>query len=132
MAGECYAVTFRDAARKVTAIYDDALAPAGVNLAQFSLLRTIERAAPLSLTALAALKGLDRSTVGRNVRLLERTGLVRTVRGEDGREAAVTLVPPGRAALARAGPLWEGAQRRIETSLGPGTAAGLRALLRSL
>ena len=43
MAGECYCVALRKAARKVTSLYDAALEPTGVNLAQFSLLRTIER-----------------------------------------------------------------------------------------
>ena len=70
MKNECYCATIRDAARKVTAIYDAALAPVGVNAAQYRLLRSIERAAPLSLTELGRLTELDRSTIGRNVKLL--------------------------------------------------------------
>ena len=131
MAGECYCVALRKAARKVTSLYDAALEPTGVNLAQFSLLRTIERAAPVSLTELGRMTELDRSTVGRNVRLLQRMGLVRVAPGADQREATVALGEPGLEILRRAAPLWDEAQRKIEASLGP-AAAQMRRLLQSL
>ena len=131
MAGECYCVALRKAARKVTSLYDAALEPTGVNLAQFSLLRTIERAAPVSLTELGRMTELDRSTVGRNVRLLQRMGLVRVAPGADQREATVSLDEPGLEILRRGAPLWDEAQRKIEASLGP-AAAQMRRLLQSL
>lgn len=131
MAGECYCVALRKAARKVTSLYDAALEPTGVNLAQFSLLRTIERAAPVSLTELGRMTELDRSTVGRNVRLLQRMGLVRVAPGADQREATVALDEPGLEILRRGAPLWDEAQRKIEASLGP-AAAQMRRLLQSL
>ena len=131
MAGECYCVALRKAARKVTSLYDAALEPTGVNLAQFSLLRTIERAAPVSLTELGRMTELDRSTVGRNVRLLQRMGLVRVAPGADQREATVARDEPGLEILRRAAPLWDEAQRKIEASLGP-AAAQMRRLLQSL
>ena len=131
MAGECYCVALRKAARKVTSLYDAALEPTGVNLAQFSLLRTIERAAPVSLTELGRMTELDRSTVGRNVRLLQRMGLVRVAPGADQREATVALDAPGLEILRRGAPLWDEAQRKIEASLGP-AAAQMRRLLQSL
>ena len=131
MAGECYCVALRKAARKVTSLYDAALEPTGVNLAQFSLLRTIERAAPVSLTELGRMTELDRSTGGRNVRLLQRMGLVRVAPGADQREATVALDEPGLEILRRGAPLWDEAQRKIEASLGP-AAAQMRRLLQSL
>lgn len=73
----CYCDVLRAATRKTTAIYDAALAPAGVNLAQFSLLRKIQRAGSVSLSELGRLAALDRSTIGRNVRVLQRMELVR-------------------------------------------------------
>ena len=87
----CYCSSLRAAARKTTALYDSALAPVGINVAQFALLRRIERAQPVSLTELGRLADLDRSTVGRNVKVLERLGLVRLASAEDQREAPVTL-----------------------------------------
>jgi DNA-binding MarR family transcriptional regulator len=132
MSDACYCISIRKAARKVTALYDAALAPVGVNLAQFSLLRTVERRAPVSLTELGRHTDLDRSTVGRNVKVLERMGLVAMVGGEDQREAMVELAAKGSRVLADGAPLWDATQRSIETTLGRDAARHLQTLLQSL
>src|SRR5271165_476630 len=113
----CYCAAVRSAAPKTTALYDAALRPAGVTLAQYSLLRKIERAGTVSLTELGRLAELDRSTVGRNVKVLEQLRLVRLTSARDQREAAVRLAPAGGEALRRAAPLWEKAQSRVEALL---------------
>ena len=128
----CYCAALRAASRKTTALYDEALAAAGIGVAQFSLLRRIKGAGTVSLTELAQLAELDRSTVGRNVKLLERMGLVTEAEAEDQRETAVTLTEAGRDTVRRARPLWEGAQRRVEAALGETGAETLRALALSL
>jgi DNA-binding MarR family transcriptional regulator len=129
----CYCVAVRTAARKTTALYDSILEPAGVTLAQFSLLRKIERAGTVSLTKLGQLAELDRSTIGRNVKALEKLQLVRTAAAEeDQREAAVQLTPAGKRALKIGAPLWEEAQRRVETALGDAGVAQLQTLAHSL
>jgi DNA-binding MarR family transcriptional regulator len=128
MASVCYCSSLRAAARKTTALYDAALAPVGINVAQFALLRRIERAQPVSLTEIGRLADLDRSTVGRNVKVVERLGLIRMAAAEDQREAAVTLTPAGAETLLRAAPQWEEAQRYVEAALGTDGARALRAL----
>jgi len=128
----CYCSSLRLAARKVTAAYDEALAPVGVNVAQFAMLRRIARTEPVSLTELGQVYDLDRSTVGRNAKVLQRMGLVRIVVGEDQREAMLTLTVGGRAILAEGAPLWDGAQATIEQALGQANASRLLSLLRSL
>ncbi len=132
MASICYCAALRAAARKTTVIYDAALAPTGVNVAQFSLLRKIQRAGSASLSELGRLAELDRSTVGRNVKVLQRMGLARLTPGADQREATVTLDERGLAALREGGPLWDDAQRKIEATLGPDKAKQLRSLLDAL
>ena len=132
MAAPCYCIALRAAARKVTTLYDSALEPTGVNIAQFSLLRRIERAGSVSLTELARLAELDRSTMGRNARVLERLGLVRIAAGADQREATVILTEQGSDVLRRGAPLWDGAQRRIEAGLDPSLVARLLNSLDSL
>jgi DNA-binding MarR family transcriptional regulator len=122
----------RAASRKATALYDEALAPVDLNIAQFSLLRKIERAGTVFLTALGRLAELDRSTVGRNIKVLERLRFVRLADVADRRKAMVTLAPSGVEALRRAGPLWEAAQCRVEDGLGVERARRLRALALSL
>jgi DNA-binding MarR family transcriptional regulator len=124
----CYADTLRLSARKITARYDAALAPTGLTIAQFALLRKIRRAGEPSLTDLGRRAGLDRSTVGRNVRVLEKAGFVALASGKDQREATVALTRGGHETLARAEPLWEQVQGEIEQVLGPAGLTGLKRL----
>eukprot|EP01035_Chromulina_nebulosa_P049431 gene49431-67135_t len=67
----CYCILLRKASRRLSALYDEALEPFGINIGQFSQLRNIRRSQPVSLTALGGVMELDRSTVGRNTRVLE-------------------------------------------------------------
>jgi DNA-binding MarR family transcriptional regulator len=132
MKSPCYCAVLRAASRKTTSLYDAALAPAGIGLAQYSLMRRIERAGTVSLTELARIAELDRSTVGRNVRVLERMGLVSGAAADDHRETTVALTESGVETLRRATPLWEDAQRRVEAVLGAAGATALRVLAQSL
>ncbi|UJW77057.1 MarR family winged helix-turn-helix transcriptional regulator [Rhizobium sp. SL42] len=129
----CYSTLLREATRKVSTIYDDALSPLGVNVAQFSLLRRIERLQPVSLSDLARSVQLDRSTIGRNVRVIERMGLLETRRGDlDQREAMIRLTGAGVELLRVAGPVWDGCQREMEDRLGPVKITALQDILRSI
>lgn len=127
---DCYCILLRTAARKVSGLYDDALAPLGINIAQFSLLRRIARAAPVSLTELGKLCELDRSTVGRNTKVLERMALVTTVPSRDQREATLVLTDRGQDLLRDGAALWEQAQGAVEAVLG-NDAKRLKTLLQA-
>ena len=117
----------------MVAAYDAALAPFGITIAQFSLLRTIARRQSVSLTALGKALELDRSTVGRNVQVLERSRRVATMRGKsDQREAIVTLTPLGVRILEDAAPAWEACQAAIARRLGKRRLAVLRDALRDI
>ena len=119
MSTPCYCTGLRIATRKVAALYDAALEPTGVNIAQFALLRNIERRQPVSLTELGRALALDRSTMGRNIRVVEKLGLVTTERGEDQRESMVRLSEHGTAVLHEAAPLWQECQSAISKRIGP-------------
>lgn len=129
---DCLCIALRRAAQRATAVYDTALAPAGINVAQFSLLRGVQRRSPVSLTDLAAAMALDRSTVGRNARVLERLRFLAIVPGEDGRESALVVTKRGAAALAKAEPFWKDAQARIQAALGADGDRAIRNLLADL
>lgn len=123
----------RAATRRIGATYDAALAPLGINIAQYSLLRKIQRLQPVSLTDLGRESELERSTISRNVQVLERMELVTTGRGKrDLRESMVRLADPGEAMLARATPLWNACQKDIETRLGAEGLATLQNILEIL
>ncbi len=125
----CYCILLRKASRRLSARYDEALEPFGINIGQFSQMRNIRRNEPLSLTDLATIMELDRSTVGRNTKVLERMGLVETVTGEDQREALLQLSKEGRALLKAAEPVWEDVQVKIDERLGEDMTGQLKQLL---
>lgn len=110
----CYCTKARRVARLLTAAYDEALAPTGLKVTQFALLRMSARLEAPSITALAEATGLDRSTLGRNLRVLAKEGLVRLGPGEDERARSVTLTREGAAAMTRATPYWQAAQDELE------------------
>ncbi len=120
IAAACACGSVRRAARAVTQFYDTALAPSGLGIAQAGLLVAIERRGGLSRTELARSLVMDRTTLARNLKLLERQGLIETVTGEDRRTRAVVVTDAGRAALKRAWPYWQEAQSRLVEHMGGG------------
>jgi DNA-binding MarR family transcriptional regulator len=129
IATKCACVRARRASRSLTDLYDEALRPVGLKITQFSVLRTLERMGPVSISALAGEMALDRSTLGRNLRLLKRRSLVRLGEGTDLRARSVELTASARKLLAAAIPLWEKAQARVERKLGKEGVSALFELL---
>ena len=110
----------------MTAAYDKALAPSGLRITQFSVLRTLERHGPMAVTRLANKVALDRSTMGRNLDLLERRGLVTLEVGDsDQRERVARLTEAGEAAIQAALPRWRETQARIGSILDHATFSSL-------
>lgn len=68
---QCLCINLRRAARGVSRYYDGALDGFGINVAQYSLLSNLARLDQPSISSLAEAMGLDRSTLGRNLRVLE-------------------------------------------------------------
>jgi DNA-binding MarR family transcriptional regulator len=125
----CYCTRLRRAARALTEHYDAALAPAGLKVTQYALLRAIGRLDAPCITELAEATGLDRSTLGRNLGVLRRAGLVALGPGDDERTRVVSITAKGDAAVTAALPLWAEAQERIAATLGPEGGGALAAAL---
>jgi DNA-binding MarR family transcriptional regulator len=129
----CHCTTLRYAAQTLTEAYDRVLAPSGLNVTQYVLLRSIlQEEAEQSLTGLARKLGSDRSTIGRNVHILARDGLVSLSRGSDRREQTVHVTQKGREAVSLATPLWQKSQTVVEETLGEDQLKMLRTLLSQL
>ncbi|GHO78270.1 MarR family transcriptional regulator [Ktedonobacter sp. SOSP1-85] len=129
----CHCTTLRYAAQTLTEGYDRVLAPSGLRVTQYVLLRSIlHEEAEQSLTELAQRLGSDRSTIGRNVRILARDGLVSLRRGSDRREHTVHVTQKGRETFSLATPLWEKSQTAVEETLGEDQLKTLRTLLSQL
>jgi DNA-binding MarR family transcriptional regulator len=129
---ECHCLAVRQASRHMTAFYDRFMAPYGLRSTQFSILSVLRRAGPLSINALAAELVMDRTTMGRNIRPLQRGGLVTAVVGEDRRSRLLQLTPRGLARINAARKGWTQAQVGFEAAFGKGRAGALRGLLREV
>ena len=126
----CNGAALRKATRRLSQLYDMALAPCGLSTAQRSILVHIERAGSPTMTELAYAMVLDRSALARNIKPLERDGyLVQRPDDDDGRSRRVELTRAGRAKLTESARLWRKAQKRFEAVYGEERAAALRVAL---
>jgi DNA-binding MarR family transcriptional regulator len=117
----------------VTRLYDDALAPTGLGVNQFSILARLGLVGPSTIQDLARLLVMDRSTLGHLLRPLEKRGFVKLeVSQEDRRSRMVALTPAGKAAVAKARPRWAVAQRCFESTFGKEAALEFRAVLKEI
>jgi len=114
----CVCATFRKATRALTLLYDAYLRPADLRVTQYSLLKNVLAREPASVNQLAAVTVTDRTTLTRNLRVLEQRGLIRIQEGEDRRSREVTVTPRGREAVVKATPCWERAQARVIGQVG--------------
>ena len=102
---ECNCFAVRAAARHITQVYDQLLAPAGLRTTQFSILAKLKRLGPLTINRLARDMVIDRTTLGRNILPLERDGLIRVeATASDRRAKELHLTKAG--GIFRATALW--------------------------
>lgn len=127
----CACLQARMTARALTRLYDEALRPTGLKVTQLSLLAAIDRGVTGSISALADMLALERTTLTRNLKLLGDAGLIAPRTG-GGRAVTHALTDLGRDALARATPLWRMTQDAIENGMGPQAWQEARASLRAL
>lgn len=112
----CYCTNLRRSAGIVSDYYDKALRFSGLNAAQFYLLLSLCRLERANITQWAEQVGLERSTMVRNVRVLEQHGWVQAARQGQGKQ--LVLTEAGETVLAQAIPRWEKIQWELEKALG--------------
>ncbi len=118
-ATKCFSTSVRRADRILTRVYDEALRPSNLSTTQYSLLSVITRAPKrMSITELADVQVMDRTTLTRDLAPLVRDGLVRIEPGKDRRVRMVSITPTGHATIGIARPLWKSAQDRIANEQG--------------
>lgn len=128
----CVAGRVLRASRLVNRYYDDALRPTGLTITQFSLLIVIAKYEPRSISEVAEMMNLDRTSLSRNLKPLEKAGLVH--RGNEGsqRRRRVLLTTLGLKKLQEAKPYWRAAQDRMEAVLGETHLENLTQALRQM
>ena len=115
---ECACHRVRMAARVVTRAYDDALRPMGLRATQLTVLVAIGKDGSISIAALAKLIEMERTTLTRNLRPLEKEGLIAV--GPEGwrRSRTLEITKRGQLRLSEALPYWEKAQQTLRRKLG--------------
>ena len=128
---DCLCLASRRAARVITRAFDGELRPHGLRATQFSLLAMLELKGPQSIGELAQSLGTERTTLTRNIALIEEQDLVSVRAGDDPRARIVEIAPKGKRLLMKAFPAWRKAQGELTAKIGPALAHSLREVARS-
>jgi DNA-binding MarR family transcriptional regulator len=128
----CTCFKLRNLARRVTALYDQALAGAGITVTQYAILTVLVAARrahePVRVTELARRLQADRTTLKRALDPLLDAGLIAIERPQDGdaRVKTVTITSAGLQRRRSAAPLWRKAQAQLDKALGAMLHGSLR------
>jgi len=131
---ECVMFNLRKAARGISRRYEDALRPVGLKAGQFSILAALLDAGDgLPIGRVAENLGMDRTTLNRNLRPLERRGVVESAPDPaDRRSRKLRITDAGQRLMDAAIPLWRAAQaesfQRIDRARWPALRAELSSL----
>jgi DNA-binding MarR family transcriptional regulator len=129
----CHCTALRKASRRISQLYDTALAPSGLKTTQRAILAQIARFEPTTVGSLAEALVMDAGALAHTLKPLERDRLVAIdVDPDDRRNRLIALTSLGRARLSESDMHWENAQRAFETALGRVESDALREAMRSL
>jgi DNA-binding MarR family transcriptional regulator len=129
----CHCTVLRKASRRVSQLYDVALAPSGLKTTQRAILAQIARSEPATVGGLADALVMDAGGLAHTLKPLVRDGLVAVgVDPRDRRNRLIRLTAVGKAKLRHSDALWEAAQRSFEKGFGGGKSRALREAMQLL
>jgi DNA-binding MarR family transcriptional regulator len=114
----CVCFNLRRATRAVTQFYDAELRRHGIRPTQTPILTALAARPGWSMDELSEFLGLERTTLVRNLRPLQREGWVNAVRGGRGSRIALSITARGMKELEKFAPAWRSAQRALVKTLG--------------
>lgn len=114
----CTCSELRRAARAVTLLYDNAFRSSGLLSTQLGVLHFIYKSDSIRISHLAKELGMDRTTLTRNLSVLQRQGFIKISSGKDNRTRIVTITNKGRTTIAKAIPLWNDVQNKVKEQMG--------------
>src|SRR5947199_1111129 len=114
----CVCFNLRWVTRRVTQFFDTEMRRHGIRPTQGSILLSLNTRETWTMAELSDWLGMDRTTLVRNLRPLQRDGLVRAVGGGRGARVEVTITTEGRKQIQKLTPAWRSAQRAVVTILG--------------
>jgi DNA-binding MarR family transcriptional regulator len=114
----CTCSELRRAARAVTLLYDNAFRSSGLLSTQLGALHVIYKSDSIRISHLSKELGMDRTTLTRNLSVLQRQGFIKISSGKDNRTRIVTITNKGRTTIAKAIPLWNDVQNKVKEQMG--------------
>ncbi len=123
----CNCFALRQAARDTTKLYEQHLSQAAITITQFSILALLDETPDMTMNDLADAMVMDRTTLIRNLKPLQRAGFLLSMpSAAHGRKRVLSLTRDGVRKLKEAAPFWELAQAAFESQVGAERAARLR------
>ncbi|PCJ23382.1 MAG: MarR family transcriptional regulator [SAR86 cluster bacterium] len=126
----CSCFYLRRAARLVTRQYLETMKGTGLKSSQFSILAMVSHHGSLTITDLADKMGLERTSLSRALRPMEKDGLLSISEERERRRRFVELTKQGREDFKKALPLWNKAQQQFKKQLGAQELKTLKSLLK--
>jgi DNA-binding MarR family transcriptional regulator len=117
-AENCVCFNLRWVTRVVTQFYDAEMRRYGIRPTQGSILLALQAKDSWTMAELSDWLGMDRTTLVRNLRPLQRDGLVQSGGGGRGRLVEVAITAKGRKQIEKLTPAWKSAQRAVVKTLG--------------
>ncbi len=114
----CTCFNVRRVSRLITQFFDTEVRRHGVRPTQTPILRALHAKSGWSMTELSEWLAMERTTLLRNLRPLQRDGLVRVRGGGRGGRVELGITAKGRQALAETLPAWRSAQGKVVAILG--------------
>lgn len=129
----CSCTALRKATRRISQLYDHALAPTGLKTTQRAILAEIGRLEPVTTGRLATALIMDSGGLAHTLKPLERDGYIAlAVDPLDRRNRLIRLTQAGRLKLQESEALWAQAQARFEAALGTERSRILRDVMQFL
>lgn len=116
----CVCFNIRRVSRLITQFFDAEVRRNGLRPTQTPILRALQAKSEWSMAELSEWLGMERTTLLRNLRPLQRDGLVRVKGGGRGSHVNLEITEKGRKALAKMLPSWRSAQDKVVATLGKG------------
>jgi len=117
-AENCVCFNLRWVTRVVTQFYDAEMRRHGIRPTQESILASLQTKNSWNMAELSDWLGMDRTTLVRNLRPLQRDGFVKAVGGGRGNRVELTITTKGRKQIEKLAPAWKSAQSAAVKTLG--------------
>ena len=122
---ECIGARIRIINRKVTRMYDDALRPLGIRFSQMNILTFVTVRGPIQAFKIADGLSIEKSTLSRNLNILEENGWIKCLPGESGNARNVKITRAGGSLLKKAAPEWAKVQEKVKALISESTVKAL-------